>query len=296
MELRHLRYFLALADILNFTRAAERLHITQSTLSHQINQLEEEIGKKLFDRNGRRVVLSEAGESFLVYASRAMAEIDKGLGNLKQNAVPLNGSVRVGATPTANQQLLPACIIKFVQDHPTVKVIVDELSGDEIANRLLGQTLDIGISYRPGEKEGLSFEPLFNDALVLVVSKEHPLAKRKRVRIAELHCEDLVLLPSLYSTRRLLNECFHVAGAIPNVVAEMNSVTAMLALVSATRIGAIVGKGAMSENNTHLRVIALEGPVPTRIHGLIFSQAHELSPASVAFSVLIRRQALLNNN
>src|SRR5690606_25702982 len=100
MELRHLRYFIAVASSLNFTRAAERVHVTQSTLSHQIRQLEEEIGQALFERKGRRVVLTDAGESFLAYATRAMTVIDQGLSELKQSVVSMTGEVRIGTTHT----------------------------------------------------------------------------------------------------------------------------------------------------------------------------------------------------
>ena len=97
MELRHLRYFVALAECLSFTRAAERVHVTQSTLSHQIRQLEEELGQPLFDRIGKRVMLTEAGETYLGYASRALREVDHGLSDLMRAGDQLSGEVRIGA-------------------------------------------------------------------------------------------------------------------------------------------------------------------------------------------------------
>src|SRR5438094_3609191 len=102
MELRHLRYFSALAVSLSFTRAAERVHVTQSTMSHQIRQLEEELGTTLFDRVGKQVALTDAGETFLAYATRAIQEIDQGVGALKEAEGELAGSVKVGATHSFN--------------------------------------------------------------------------------------------------------------------------------------------------------------------------------------------------
>ena len=96
MELRHLRYFVALAECLSFTRAAQRVHVTQSTLSHQIKQLEDELGHALFERIGKRVVLTEAGETFLAHASKALLEVDHGLSNLKHAGDELSGEVRIG--------------------------------------------------------------------------------------------------------------------------------------------------------------------------------------------------------
>ena len=92
MELRHLRYFVALAECLSFTRAAERVHVTQSTLSHQIRQLEEELGQPLFDRIGKKVVTTEAGELFLGYAARALQEVDHGIAMLKPRRGGLSGA------------------------------------------------------------------------------------------------------------------------------------------------------------------------------------------------------------
>ena len=292
MELRHLRYFIALAESLNFTRAAERVHVTQSTLSHQIRQLEEELGKDLFERQTRRVVQTEAGESFLAYATRALAVIDQGLSELKQNPVDMTGTVRIGTTHTFNLGFLPDCIALFLRQYPTVRVVVEELSGDAITEGLKAESLDVGIGYRPEHQTDIRFEPLFNEDLALVVSPSHPLAKRKRLRIAELHRESLVLLPQTFSTRRLLDECFSAAGAEPNVIAEMNTLPAMFALLSRAKVGAIVAPSAVAEHSRPWRVIPLEGPTPVRTHGLLFSDSHVQTPVSSAFITLIRKQTM----
>lgn len=290
MELRHLRYFIALTSSLNFTRAAERVHVTQSTLSHQIRQLEEEIGQHLFDRSSKRVVLTEAGESFLIYAARALTVIDQGLSELKQTVAPMTGTVRIGTTHTFNLGFLPDCIALFLKHNPTVKIVIEELSGDAITEGLKAEQLDVGIGYRPEQQKEIRFEPLFNEELALIVAKAHPLAKRKRLRIAELHRESLVLLPSSFSTRRLLDECFNAAGAQPNIVAEMNTIPAMLGLVMRDNVGFIAAPSAVAEHSKPLRVIPLEGPTPIRTHGLLFMDRHVQTPASMALISLIRKQ------
>ena len=292
MELRHLRYFTALAESLNFTRAAERLHVTQSTLSHQIRQLEDELGKPLFDRRSKRVGLTEAGESFLAYATQALAVIDQGLSELKRPAPSITGTVRIGTTHTFNLGFLPDCIALFLKQYPTVRVVVEELSGDAINHGLKREELDVGIGYRPEEQKGIRFEPLFNEELALLVSRAHPLARRKRLRVAELHREALVLLPRSFSTRRLLDECFVAAGAEPNVIVEMNTLPAMLALVARENVGTIVAPSAVAEHSAPWRAIPLEGPTPVRTHGLLFLDDHVQTRASGAFIALIRKQAL----
>ncbi|CAP43222.1 LysR substrate-binding domain-containing protein [Bordetella petrii] len=291
MELRHLRYFIALAGSLNFTRAAERVHVTQSTLSHQIRQLEEEIGQRLFDRVGKRVVITAAGETFLAYAARALREIDQGLSELKQSAASLTGELRVGTTHTFNQSFIPDCMARFLQHHPTVRVIIEELAADAIAARLEAGQLDLGVAYRPESTSGLQFEPLFNEELVLVVSAAHPLAARKRIRMIELHREPLVLLTPGFSTRRLLDECFAAAGAEPSVVAETNTIAAMLGMVTRLPVGAIAAPSAVAPSPA-LRMIPMENPTPMRTPGLLLNREVPQSRPGRAFAALLRKQAM----
>lgn len=295
MELRHLRYFIALAGSLNFTRAAERVHVTQSTLSHQIRQLEDEVGQPLFDRVGKRVIMTEAGGVFLAYATRALREIDQGLGELKTSPVSMSGVVRIGATHTFNLGFIPECIAVFLSRNATVKVVVEELSADAIATRLDAGELDLGVAYRPELRSDLRFEPLFNEELVLVVANSHALAKRKRIRMIELHREPLVLLPQSFSTRRLLDECFAAAGAEPNVVAEMNTIAAMLGVVARIQVGAIVAANALGQT-TGLSVVPMENPTPLRTPGLLFKDDGPQTRAVRAFAALLRKTAMASTS
>jgi LysR family cyn operon transcriptional activator len=291
MELRHLRYFIALAGSLSFTRAAERVHVTQSTLSHQIRQLEDEVGQPLFDRIGKRVVMTEAGDAFLAYASRALKEIDQGVGELKAQAASMSGVVRIGATHTFNLAFIPECVGQFLSRNPTVKVVVEELPADAIASRLDAGQLDFGVAYRPESRGDLRFEPLFNEELVLIVADSHPLAQRKRIRMIELHREPLVLLPRSFSTRRLLDECFAAAGAEPNIVAEMNTIAAMLGLVGRIHVGAIMAANAAGQA-TGLSLVPMENPTPVRTPGLIFREGAPQTRPVRAFAALVRRTAI----
>ena len=235
MELRHLRYFLAVAAALNFTRAAERVHVTQSTLSHQIKQLEDELGIALFDRIDKRVVLTEAGEEFLDYASRALREIDLGLGALKRDTAQAAGELRIGATHTFNLGFIPDCIATFHNRHPNVKVMVEELAADDIAARLQAGRLDLGIAYRPTVPSTLQFEALYNEEMVLVIGENHPFARRKRVRMVELHRLPMALLPPSFATRQMLDECFRGCGAEPLVMVEMSTLVLAFSLLKFDR-------------------------------------------------------------
>ena len=288
MELRHLRYFAALAASLSFTRAAEKVHVTQSTLSHQIRQLEEELGSALFDRVGKKVVLTDAGETFLAYASRALKEVDQGVGALKQVEEELRGRVSVGATLSSNLGFIPQCVALFMKLHPTVHMTVQELSADNIVSQVRSGDLDLGISYRPAALSGLVFEPLYNEEMVLVVGAGHPLFKRRRVRMVELHRQALVLLSREFATRTLLDECFVASGAEPRVVAEMNTVSPMLSLVERIDIATIVSGSVVPKGST-LKAIPIESPTPIRTPGILRRKSDHPSPEARSFSAIVRK-------
>jgi len=295
MELRHLRYFTALAETLSFTRAAERVHVTQSTLSHQIRQLEDEVGQLLFDRIGKKVVTTEAGELFLGFAGRALKEVDLGVAMLKPGAGGLTGQVRIGATHTFNIGLIPECVAQFLARHPTVQVRVEELPADQIGTKLHAGELDIGIAYRPNGPTDLWFEPLYNEEMVLVVSDTHPLAGRKRIRMVELHQQRLVLMPDYFATRTLLEECFKASGAEPVVVAEMSTIAPMLGLALRMQIGAIVAINAVPAGMTGLQMIPIESPTPIRTPGILWRMVGDKAAPVQSFAVIVRKTALGNS-
>ena len=295
MELRHLRYFVALAECLSFTQAAARAHVTQSTLSHQIRQLEDEVGQALFDRIGRKVVTTEAGELFLAFATRALKEVDHGIAMLQPGGGALTGQLRVGATHTFNIALIPECVALFLARHPTMRIGIEELPADQIGARVLAGELDLGIAYRPSAPSPLWFEPLYNEEMVLAVAATHPLASRKRIRMVELHQQRLVLSPGYFATRAMLEECFRQSGAEPIVVAEMSSVAPMLGLALRSPVGAIVAANAVPAGMTGLVMIPIESPTPIRTPGILWRQDGATATAAQSFAVIVRKIALGNS-
>lgn len=290
MELRHLRYFIALASSLNFTRAAEHLHVTQSTLSHQIKQLETEIGQPLFDRIGKRVALTEAGDEFLHHATRALSQIDLGLSVLREGGPQIQGELRIGATQSFTQAFIPECVASFLRRQPGVRVVVEGLSAEQINARLLQGTLDLGVAYRPTTNKGLHFEPLYNEEMVLITSSDHPLARRKRVRMVELHRRAMVLLPASFATRQMLDECFKSCGAEPQVVVEINEIAPMLRLVSQSQLACIASMQTVPAG-AGLSVMRLESPTPIRTPGMLWSPKARESAATRMFSNIVRKLA-----
>lgn len=287
MELRHLRYFVALAERLNFTQAATQVHVTQSTLSHQIRQLEVELGQSLFARTRRQVRLTAAGELFLPRAVHALGELDSGVALLSADATEQTGRIHVGTTPTFNIHVMPRVLADFSARYPSLHVTVDEDTAAGINKKVLSGHFHLAISYHPGDVPRLAFEPLCNEELVLLVAADHPLAGRKRVRMVELHRREMILPPSRFATRRLLDEAFASAGATPLVRVESDSITAMIATISQTQLATIVSRHA-AQPDSRWRSIPLESPTPVRTPGLVRLRERVLSPVEAAFASMAR--------
>lgn len=287
MELRHLRYFVVLAEHLNFTRAAERVHVTQSTLSHQIRQLEQELGCDLLVRSGRQVRLTAQGEAFLESARHALREVENGVRAVRTIDSVLTGELRIAATGTFCAYIIPACLPEFLLVQPHVSIDIREMSGQEIAHALLSDEVDFGISYEPENTPELMFEPLLNEEMVLVVNAEHAWAKRKFLRVAELHGQDLVLLPRSFSTRQMLERCFQMTNAQPRVVAQTNSIAPMIQMVRTGQMATIMSEHAAQSLGLH--IIPLQSPTPVRTPGLIWRRHHARAPLARQFALILQR-------
>lgn len=291
MELRHLRYFVALAEEASFTRAARKMHVTQSTLSHQIRQIEDEVGRRLFDRIGRRVVITDAGDELLQSATRALKEVDEGVRRLKSAPGPLTGQLRVGATHTFNVKVIPECLAAFFELHPSVSVLVREMFASEIVELVDRGELDLGITYAPHSGQGLDFEPLYVEEMILATGSQHPWAARKRVRLVELHRQPLILPTASSSTRRIIEAALASVGAEPVAVAQLDSIAASVELVRRTRLGVIISRLA-TPDAPDLHILALENPTPVRTPGLLSKAGDAASPALRSFVGVLRRTVL----
>ena len=196
LEVRQLRYFLAVADELHMGRAAEKLHISQPPLSRQIQQLEQQLGFALFHRRRRRLSLTEAGEQLRGDAGRWLAELDRLQDNACQVAVGRRGRLRVGFVSTALYGLLPALVRGFRRHFPDIDVELHELTGDAQQSALADGMLDLGIVLCPDPGPGLRAATLHAEPLALCLPARHPLTRRRgAIRAAWLRGEPLVCFP-----------------------------------------------------------------------------------------------------
>lgn len=290
MELRHLRYFLAVAEEAHFRRAAERLHVSQPTLSLQVQQLEKELGTPLFERMGRRVRLTQAGELYRDYARRALASLEEAQVALDELEGLLRGRLAVGVVQTVNAYLIPPVVAGFVAEHPGVRLRVEELSAEEIEDGLADGNLDLGVSFVPADGGDLEAEPLFEEELVLIVPAGHRWANRRGIRAAELTEEPLALLPEGFCTRRLAEECFRSAGIRPIVAVEMNSVEGLVATVRAGGPPTVLP--ALAAGGPGIGSLRLERPTPRRTVGLLRRRGGSPLRTRTAFSGAIKAAAV----
>ncbi|WP_157220948.1 LysR substrate-binding domain-containing protein [Flavisphingomonas formosensis] len=222
MELRHLRYFVAVAEECNFRRASAQLNVAQPALSVQIRQLEEEIGAPLFDRIGRGVTLTAAGEVFLVYARQALRETKAGMDRARQAASGDIGRLDIGYGTAAGFLVFPAVIPPFRLAHPGVKLNFHSLQVSQQLEALKAGEIDIGFAYLPFATDGLDVEVLTREDLVAVVPVTHALARERSITVKDLSGETLVLpnrnvMPQL---RQLIINLFDLNGATIGSVYE----------------------------------------------------------------------------
>lgn len=192
MELHQLRYLVAIAETGNFTRAAQRIHVTQPSLSQQIMKLERELGHKLFHRLGRRAVPTEAGAVLLERARRILHEVDDATRDLRDDPNAAR-RISVGATATISPYLVPRLLARCRELHPNLQVQTRENFRDQLAHAVAEGELDLAILSLPVSDRRLSVEPVFDEPLLLVVGKNHRLATKPRVTPSDLTGETFIL-------------------------------------------------------------------------------------------------------
>ena len=241
MELRHLRYFLAVAEELHFGRAAERVHIAQPPLSQQIKQLEKEIGVQLFKRTKRSVELTEAGKVFQREAGAVLERLEKGILKAQLANRGEAGWLGIGFLSSINYDLLPNVIRKFRNDYPNIELFLQEMPDVEQNQALLEKRIHVGFTRFPIVNKELNYEVVVRENLVVALPSAHPFAKKKTLKFAELAEEPFILFsqtsPSVYADY-MLRLCA-AAGFQPRVAQNVGEVQTALGLVAA-EIGIIL--------------------------------------------------------
>ncbi len=224
MEFRQLRYAVAIARKLSFTRAADTLAVAQPALSQQIATLEAELGVRIFDRTNRRVALTDAGRAFVARAERILGDLDSAVEEMTAYAGGLRGRIVVGTYQSFAEYTLPKLLGRFHAGHPRIEVALREGMADDLLAGLRDSSIDvfIGDLGDTDPRAALEFDhlPLYEDEIAIAVSASHPLARRSSVRIEELRDEAFVIFRPGSSLTQRLFALARGAGFDPRVAFE----------------------------------------------------------------------------
>ncbi|WP_238923870.1 LysR substrate-binding domain-containing protein [Achromobacter ruhlandii] len=262
MEIRQLRYFAVLAEELNFTRAAARLHISQPPLSLQIARLERELEVRLFDRTNRRVTLTEAGAAFLNDVRATLAGLKDATVRARAVDQGRAGRVEIGLSGSHFLGPVPALIARHAQTHPQVSVLLNEMNPAAQLDAVRGHRIDVSISRTAVDDDELQSLALWPDPVVAALPPGHRLAGRKRLALADLRQDAFVMLRTETSAfaRELADTCAR-AGLAQSVAQRVAEVPAQLALVAAGLGVALVPASACGHFGARIAVCALPAAV-----------------------------------
>ncbi len=284
MELRHVRYFLAVADTLNFTAAAKRLNMSQPPLSQQIADLERELGVRLFDRHSRNVELTAAGRVFLRHSEAMTAQAARASAEVRAVGHGSAGILHVAATSSVLYSGLSTRISAFRADNPDVEFVIHELSPQVQIERLLARRIDICFLRFAPQQPDVVAQRAWSEKVGVVVPSRHRLASRSSVRIASLKSEGFVFYRLADSAFALhLHAICVQEGFAPRIVQEVVEAFSVLSLVSAGLGIGFVPETLGQQSTAHYLQIA--GPAPSAdVHSLVHKYSTPLAQRFAAFA------------
>lgn len=270
MELRHLRYFVAVAEEQNVTRAAERLHVSQPPLSRQIRDLEEELGVELFERSAKSIRLTEAGRVFLVEARAVLERAKLAEQTVRALGAGLGGELNVGYAPSLTVDILPRALRRCQSEAPKVRVNLHDFSTEEMLEGLRKGRLDLALLIDQPTRAlaGLQAKELQRYDVAVAVSPAHPLGKKKSCSLKDLEGERLIgySAQDYPEYRARLEELPWPSGKAPAVAEEHDSVTSLIAAVEAGRGVAIAPESLSCMAGPRLKLLPLKPqPAPFRV-------------------------------
>ena len=283
MDIRQLRYLIALAREKHFSRAAEACAVTQPTLSARIRQLEDDLGVQIVKRGQRYHGLTEEGERVLAWARRIVEDFDGMRADLSMRSGELDGRLTVGVIPSA-LPAFPALAAALRARHPRVRLTVLSRSSADIGRELEAFELDAGLTYVDGEPIGRGLvRPLYTERYRLFVRSDHPLAPRETVTWAEAAEHPLCALTPDMQNRRIVDRAFREAGRSPEPEIESNSVVNLIASVRAGGFASVLSESFLSlaGADPDVRAIPLVEPAVEHTVGLVVQEREPL-PALVA--------------
>jgi DNA-binding transcriptional LysR family regulator len=288
--IRQLRAFLAVYQLKKLSAAAQKLFVTQSAVSMLIRQLEDGLDTRLFDRTTRSLKATAAGEQMMVTVERILRDVDSLSADFRELATLERGRVTLAITPTLAGFLLPDAVRAFTEQHPGVRILVNDCAPDQFISRILGEHVDFGIGTpeRPGAE--VEVQRLMRDHLALVCREDHPLAKARVVRWTDLAHHPVITVRPGYGVRPLIDGTAAEAGVALDVVNEVSFLSTAIWMTAAGMGASIMPSAfARAEANPSLVIKILSSPRVERDISIVTKRGHSLSAAARAFIEALKR-------
>lgn len=291
LDSRQLRAFSVLAEKRSFTQTAKALFLSQSAVSHSMKALEQDIGCRLFDRVGKKVFLTQAGEQLLVYSERILADMDAARESLKHLGQWGSSRIRVGASIMACQYFLPWALREFKEQFPNCTITIEPGDTPELIDHLHGNRIDLGVAMEPKNESQIESVSLFSDELAFLVSPTHPWVATGRPSTKDLGKQSYILYSKASYTFRLVEDYFRKESVDPKSVIELGSMEAIKELA---KLGMGVGIAAPWIAQEELRdrsliCLSIGGRRLKRQWGAFHLRGRRLSLAEESFVSLIKK-------
>jgi DNA-binding transcriptional LysR family regulator len=279
-SLRQLRAFRAVYQLRKLSAAAEQLSVTQSAISVLIRQLEEGLGTRLFDRTTRSLRPTPAAAEAIVVAERILRDVESLGAGLRDLSALRRGRVSLAVTPTLGEILLPRVVRRFAKLHPEIRVVIDDCSPEQFVSRVVGEHVDLGLGTPERAAADVDTRKLLGDHLSLVCAKDHPLAKKRAPRWADLEGHPVITVRPGYGIRPLIDGAAAQAGVMLDVTNEVTFLSTALWMVQCG-LGAAVMPSAYARSHDVV-VRELTEPVVSRDISIVTKRGRSLSPAAQA--------------
>jgi len=281
MNLRDLRYFVALAEYRHFGRAAQASFVSQPTLSTQIRKLEEELGVALVERTPRKVLLTEAGKEIAQRARDVLTEVDQIKAIARRTIDPESGTLRLGIFPTLGPYLLPHVVPRISARFPRLELLLIEEKTELLLKQLREGRLDTVVLALPVHDDQLHAEVLFDEPFVLAVPEQHELSRRKTLRMADLADQSLLLLEDGHCLRDQALEVCELSGAGEKAGFRATSLETLRQMVAAnvgiTLLPTLAVKPPVARSD-NIRLVQFRGDAPSRRIAMLWRKSSALAP------------------
>jgi len=281
MNLRAVRYLVTLADVRHFSRAAERCHVSQPTLSTQIRKLEGELDVQLVERSPRKVMLTEVGAEIVERARAMLADADAIRAIARRSKDPHSGTVRLGIFPTLAPYFLPHVVPEIRRRFPRLTLRLFEEKTEDVINMLRQGRLDAGLLALPIEAEQLATRVLFEEPFVLAVPEAHSLSARKTITLEDLEEEELLLLEDGHCLREQALEVCQLAGAHEKLdfhATSMETLRQMVAAGTGITLMPVMAVKPPVAHTDNLVTRPFTQPGPKRTIALVWRKSTALAP------------------